>query len=156
MKLIQKIYQKKKSFFEPLNSIYDSPDEVAAPKDLKTILGGEGEKLKKLVKDIDLTTISLMYENFFWYDIENYIYKTYVTEIEKSFSLYHLISFSGKAIKEKAVSLILPQYKLKFNVERDILKKKVIFWTRKIKWKNSNCYLKRRYFKFWNIIQPKK
>ena len=60
----------------------------------------------KLVKDIELTTISLIYENFFLHDLESYICKSYVTEIEKLFSLCGTISFSGKAIKEKAVSLI--------------------------------------------------
>ena len=90
------------------------------------------EKLKKLLKDIDLTTIRLIYENFFLYDLENYIYKTYISKIEKSFSLYGLISFSGKAIKDKAVSLSLPQNKLKFNVERDILKKKLSFELEKL------------------------
>ena len=54
MKLLQKIHQKKKKdFFESSNSIHDSPNEVAAPKDIKTMLGGESKKLKKLVKDID-------------------------------------------------------------------------------------------------------
>ena len=61
--------KEKKEIFESSNSIYDSQYEVAAPKDIKTILGGEGEKLKKLVKDIDLTIISL-YETFFLYDLE--------------------------------------------------------------------------------------
>ena len=64
--------------------------------------------------------------------LKNYICKTYVTEIEKSFSLYGVIFFSGKAIKDKAVSLILPQNKLKFSTER-YFEKKVIFRTRKIK-----------------------
>ena len=45
--------KEKKDFFESSNSIHDSPNEVAAPKDVKTILGGESKKLKKLVKDID-------------------------------------------------------------------------------------------------------
>ena len=124
--------KEKKDFFESSNLIHDSPNEVAVPKDVKTILGRESKKLKKLVKDIDLTTISLIYENFLFHDLENYICKAYVTEIEKSFSLYGLISFSGKAIKDKAVSLILLQNKLNFNVERDILKKKLSFKLEKL------------------------
>ena len=81
------------------------------------------DHMKKLVKDIDSTSTSLIYENFFLYDLENYICKTYVTEIKNSLPWYYLISFSRKAIKDKAVSLILPQSILKFNVERDIVKK---------------------------------
>ena len=67
----------------------------------------------------------------FLYDLENYVCKTYITKIEKSFSLYGLISFSGKPIKNKPVSLILPQNKLKFNVERDIFLKKLSFEVKK-------------------------
>ena len=65
--------KRKKEIFESSNSIYDSPDEVAATKDIKTILGGEGEQIKKLVKYIDLRAISLIYEFFFLHDLENYI-----------------------------------------------------------------------------------
>ena len=49
--------------------------------------------------------INLMYKSFFSYDLESYICKTYITEIEKSFSLYGQISFSGKPRKYKPVSL---------------------------------------------------
>ena len=94
--------------------------------------------------------------NFSLFDLGNYICKTYVIEIEKSFSLYGLISFSGKAIKDKAVSLIFSQNKLKFNVEIDILKKKRLSSElKKLNKKNSNCYFKRQYFKFSNIMDPK-
>ena len=34
-------------------------------------------------------------------------------------------------------------------------KKKKSFELEKLKWKNYNCYLKRQYFKFWNIMHPK-
>ena len=107
--------------------------DLSKRTDVKTILGGEGEKLKKLVKEIDLTSITLIHENFFLYDLENYVCKTYVEKVEKSFSLYGLIFFSGEPVKYETVSLILPQNKLKFNVERNILKKKKIFQTQKIK-----------------------
>ena len=126
---MQIIHQKKKKCLN-LQTQFNH-NEAAAPKDTKTILG-EGEKLKKLRKDTDLTTISLISEHFFLYHLKNLICQPYVTKIEKSFSLYGLISFSRKVIKEKAVSLVLPQNKLKFNVEKDILKKKLSFELKKL------------------------
>ena len=118
-------------------------------------LGDEGQKVKKLVNEIDLTIITLIHENFFLYDLENYIGKTYGTKVEKSFSLCGLIFFSGEPVKYETVSLILPQNKLKFNVERNISKKKS-FKLKKLNEKTINCYFKRQYFKFWNIIHRKK
>ena len=118
-------------------------------------LGDEGQKVKKLVNEIDLTIITLIHENFFLYDLENYICKTYGTKVEKSFSLCGLIFFSGEPVKYETVSLILPQNKLKFNVERNISKKKS-FKLKKLNEKTINCYFKRQYFKFWNIIHRKK
>ena len=120
---------------------------------MKSILGGEGEKV---VKEINLTTITLIHEKFFLYDLENYICKTYVTEIEKSFSLYGLVFFSGKAIKDKAVSLILLQNKLKFNVERDILKKELSLEFEKLNEKSAIFTSRDNFFKLWNIMHPKK
>ena len=71
--------------------------------------------------------MNLIYENFVLYNLENCICKIYATEIEKSFSLYGLITFSGKPMKNKTVSLILPLNKLKFDVERDTFLKKLSF-----------------------------
>ena len=71
--------KEKKQIFESSNLIYDSTDEVAASK----ILGDEGQKATKVVKKIDLTTISFIYKVFFLYDFEKYICKTCVTETEK-------------------------------------------------------------------------
>ena len=72
-------------------------------------------------------------------------------------SHYMVYFFSGEPVKYETVSLILPQNKLKFNVERNILKKKKkSFKLKKLNEKTLNCYFKRQYFKFWNIIHPKK
>ena len=70
-----------------------------------------------------MSVITLIYENFFLCVI---IY-TFVTELGQEFLIFDLISFSGKVIKGKPVSLILLQNKLKFNVERDIYEKVLIF-----------------------------
>ena len=39
---------------------------------------------------------------------------------------------------------------------KEIFWKKSIFRTRETKWKNSNCYFKKRYFKFCNILHSKR
>ena len=59
-----------------------------------------------------------------------------MTKLGQDFSIYGLISFSGKVIKGKHVSLVLPQNKLKFNVERDIYKKDLILEVEKLHEKN--------------------
>ena len=46
-----------------------------------------------------------------------------MTEVEEKLSIYGLIPFSGKTKKGKAISLISPEHRLKFNMERDIYKK---------------------------------
>ena len=86
-------------------------------------LYSQAEKIKKLSREINLKGITLIYENFFFYDLENMTTKTYVTEVEEIFSIYGLTLFSGKAKKGKPISGISPENKLKFNVEKVSIKK---------------------------------
>ena len=58
-----------KDVFESSNTIYYSPDRVPLPKNIKTILNSPVEKFEKLSKENDLSVITLIYENFFLYDI---------------------------------------------------------------------------------------
>ena len=48
--------------------------DLSKRTDVKTILGGESEKLKKLVKEIDLTIITLIHEKIFSYMILKTMY----------------------------------------------------------------------------------
>ena len=66
---------------------------MSVSSELKEKLFGQGEKIKKLSKEIQLKSLTLAYENFFLYDHENMIIETFVTELNESFSKYGLISF---------------------------------------------------------------
>ena len=61
-----------------------------------------------------------MYENFFLYDLDNFIKPTFTTELQKEFSIYSLISFSGETKKDNKLELVSPQNRLKFEITRDI------------------------------------
>ena len=92
------------------------------PDKINETLYSQAEKIKKLSKEINLKDVTLIYENFFLNDLENMKTKTYVTKVEEIFSIYGLISFSGKAKKDKPISVISPENKLKFNVEKISIK----------------------------------
>ena len=47
----------------------------------------------------------LAYENFFLYNLENMITETFVTELNKNFSTYSLISFSGETKTDNSIDL---------------------------------------------------
>ena len=74
--------------------------------DLKEKLFGQGDKIKKLSKEIQLKSLTLAYERFFLYDLENMITETFVTQLNQSFSTYGLISFSGETKTDNKLSLI--------------------------------------------------
>ena len=63
------------------------------------------EKIKKRSKEIQLKSLMLAYENFFLYNLENMITETFVTELNKNFSTYSLISFSGETKTDNSIDL---------------------------------------------------
>ena len=81
----------------------------------------------------------LAYENYFLYDLENMITETFVSELNKKFSTYGLILFSGEAKTENklSLSLIKPDNKLKFNLKIDVYKNEVGFELGKVLTKTS-------------------
>ena len=65
----------------------------------------------------------LAFENFFLYDLENMITETFVTELNKTFSTYGLISFSGETKTDNKIALIsLTNNKLKFNLKKTLIR----------------------------------
>ena len=54
------------------------------------------------------------------------------------------------------MSLILLQNKLKFNFERDILKKELSLEFEKLNEKSAIFTSRDNFFKLWNIMHPKK
>ena len=116
-----------KKIFDSSDTILIKPDKIAVPSELKERLFGQGEKIKKLSKEMQLKSLTLAYENVFLYDLENIITETFVTELNQRFSTYRLISFSGETKTDNKLALISLSSELKFNLKKDIYKKKVGF-----------------------------
>ena len=62
--------------------------------------------------------------------IQNYV--IYTTELQKTFSIYGLISFSGETKKTNKLDLIKPKNKLKFEITTDIYKNNIKFELSKV------------------------
>ena len=50
------------------------------------------------------------------------INKIYVTQLNKEFSIYGLITFSGENKNNKKLDLIMPDNNIKFQLKRDVYK----------------------------------
>ena len=75
-----------------------------------------------LKKQIDLKPLTHAFEKFFLYDLENMINEIYVTQLNKEFSIYGLITFSGENKNNKKLDLVTPDNSIKFRLKRDICK----------------------------------
>ena len=113
--------------FDSSNTILIKPDKISVPSDLKEKLLGQGEKIKKLSKEIQVKSLTLAHENFFLYDLENMITKTFATDLNQSFSTYGFISFSGETKTDNKLALNSSSSKLKFNLKKGVYKNKVGF-----------------------------
>ena len=96
--------------------------EEIAPEKIESDLQGQSGYLKKLSEKVNLESLTHVYENFFLYDLDNFIKPTFTTELQKEFSIYSLISFSGETKKDNKLELVSPQNRLKFEITRDIYK----------------------------------
>ena len=72
------------------------------------------------------------YENFFLYDLDNVIKPTFTTELQKEFSIYGLISFSGETKKDNKLELVNPKSKSKFEMTQDTYKNDMKFELSKV------------------------
>ena len=113
-----------KKNFDSTDTILIKLDKVSTPSNLKEKLFGQGEKIRKLSKKIQLKSLTLVYENFTLYDLENMISKTFVTTLNEKLSASGVISFSGETKTGNKFVLIKPCSKLKFNLKKDINKNK--------------------------------
>ena len=91
--LLKKILEFSFSIFEN-----DRKVDKLTPSRIEDFSGQAGY-IKKLSEKINLKSLTHAYENFFLYDLENMIKTIYVTELNKEFSIYGLISFSGETKK---------------------------------------------------------
>ena len=129
-----------KFFFEISTTLDKFETEVVGPDDIKTTLKGQSDYFKHLSKKVDLKPLLYVFENFFLYDLENMIKETFVTELNKEFSIYGLITFSGENKDNKKLNLINPSNNLKFEVKKDTYKTSISFALRKKK-HEENCIL---------------
>ena len=67
-----------------------------------------------LKKEIDLKPLTHAFEKFFLYDLENVINEIYVIQLNKEFSIYSLITFSGENKNNRKLDLITPDNNIKF------------------------------------------
>ena len=98
-----------------------------ASEKIESDLQEQSGYLKKLSEKVNLKSLTHAYENFFLYDLDNVIKPTFTTELQKEFSIYGLISFSGETKKDNKLELVSPQNRLKFEMTRDIYKKDMKF-----------------------------
>ena len=59
---------------------------------------------------------------FFLYDVENMIKEIYVTQLNKIFSIYGLITFSSENKNNKKLDLVRPDYNIKFQLKKTYIK----------------------------------
>ena len=107
-----------KNFFDSSDTILIKPDKISAPSNLKEKILGQSEKIRKLSKEIQLKSLTIAYERFFLYDIENIITETFVTKLNGNTSTYGLISFSSDTKTDNKLHLTTTHYKLKFNLKK--------------------------------------
>ena len=90
----------KKTLESTYSLLYNNSDQKtikeAAPENLEDDLQGQSGYLKKLSQKVNLKSLTHAYENFFLYDLDKVIKPTFTTELQKEFSIYGLISFSGE------------------------------------------------------------
>ena len=94
--------------------------KIPTLRNLKEKLFSQDEKIKKLSREMQLKPLTLAYENFVIYDLENVITKTFVTILNENISTDFLISFSGETKTENKLLLIKPSRKPKFNLKKDV------------------------------------
>ena len=69
----------------------------------------------------------MLLKTFFLYDLEDMMKETFVTELNKEFSIYGLITFSGKNKNNNKINLISPSRNLKFHWKKDVYKTSLNF-----------------------------
>ena len=104
----------------------------------KKFLEKEYTQLKKKAEEINFESLDFIYENFFLYDLDNYIIPSFTTELETEFSIYGLVNFSNKLRTEnEKLNIITTKNYLPFNVINNILKNKLNFELTKVHTKKT-------------------
>ena len=95
-------------------------------------------RLKKKADEINFKSLSVVYENFFLYDLDNYIVPSFTSELETEFSIYGLVNFSNELRTEnEKLNIITTENYLRFNVIDNIVKNKLNFELTKVHTKKT-------------------
>ena len=89
-----------------------------APENIEELQGQSGY-IEKLTEKVNLKSLTHTYKKIFLYDLD-VIKPTFTTELQKEFSIYGSISFSGEMKENNKSDLINPKNKLKFEMINDI------------------------------------
>ena len=84
----------------------------------------------------------------FLHDLENMINEIYVTQLNKEFSIYGLITFSGENKNNKKLDLVRPDYNIKFQLKRDVYKNSIGFELAKVLEKKSYTVINNKILNF--------
>ena len=101
-----------------------------------------------LKKQIDVKPLTHAFENLFLYDLENMINEIYVTQLNKEFSIYGLITFSGENKNNKKLDLVTPDNNIKFHLKRDIYKNSAGFELAKVHERKSYTVINNKILNF--------
>ena len=71
--------------FDSSDTFLIKSDKISVSSNIKEKLFGQGEKMKKDSKEVQLKSLTLAYENVFLNDLQNMIIETFVTELNQSF-----------------------------------------------------------------------
>ena len=95
-------------------------------------------RLKKKADEINFKSLNVVYENFFLYDLDNYIVPSFTSELETEFSIYGLVNFSNELRTEnEKLNIITTENYLRFNVIDNIVKNKLNFELTKVHTKKT-------------------
>ena len=118
-----------------------------APTNIEDLRGQSGY-IKKLSEKVNLKSLTHAYEKIFLYDLENVIKPIYTTKLRQEFSIYGLISFSGKKKKNNKLDLIRPTERFKFQFIKDVYENKLEFELSKVHTKKSFNVVSDKVFNF--------
>ena len=152
-----KIKMKKQSVTNNIKKIFESNlylhkenTEIEASLTIKETLEGQMDKrnINILKKQIDLKPLTHAFEKFFLYDLENRINEIYVTQLNKEFSIYGLITFSGENKNNKKLDLVTPDNNIKFQLKIDVYKNSIGFESAKVHEKKSYTVINNKILNF--------
>ena len=114
-----------KSFERDLRETsYLQQDKVPAPDNIKASLNTQIKKIEYAF--INVKSLMVAHENFFSDDNQN-ITEVYVSELNDNISIYGLIAILGKTNnKDNKLHLTMPEHKVKFNLQKDAYKNKIV------------------------------